>query len=70
MSHHRTRAQREANQLDMDMYRLADRIEVLANNHVTDRQDKAGLLADASMLRRARTAVRRIMHPDDRVGTA
>lgn len=70
MSRHRTRAQREANQLDMDMYRLAERIEDLAKSHVTDRQDKAGLIADAGLLRRARAAVRRVMHPDDRIGTA
>ena len=70
MSQHRTRAQREANELDRVIFTLSQRMETFAELYVDGRQDKAGLLADAGMLRQARTAVRRVMHPADREGTA
>ena len=63
----RTALQREANELDLQMFRLAVHLEAFA----TKLSAEDSYMADdvAAALRAARSIVRKKMHPDDREGT-
>ncbi len=63
MVEHRTRLQREANQLDMDMFRMIGRLEDFATE--TPGVQVAPIDNAASALRSARHLVRSKMHPKD-----
>lgn len=61
---HRTRAQREADRIDLELDRIADAIEKFAGQHA-DRDDKTVMEADARLIRSARTPIRKYMHRVD-----
>jgi hypothetical protein len=66
----RTTVQTEANQVDMDLYRLASRIDQLAEmaSRGKPKMDRDLVIA-ASSVSSARAAVRKHMHPTDIAGT-
>ncbi len=61
----RNKQQKEANEIDMELYRLMNRIYGLSDNSMF----KDELLEAGSKVESARYAVRLLMHIDDRKGT-
>lgn len=56
----RTKAQIQANKIDMELFRVAEDLERFARDHKVAR-----VLEAARAVRSARFAVRACMHPDD-----
>lgn len=61
---HRTRAQREADRIDMELDRIADAIDKFAGQYA-ERDDKRIIEADAILIRSARGPIRKYMHRVD-----
>lgn len=65
-----TKIEIEADQIDMDMHRLAGRLDGLAEMLPLRRQtDRDAVYASASAVSRARTAVRKLMAEQKRKST-
>lgn len=63
--YHRTRPQREADALDMDVFHMIDRLEKFASDHGLRGGNLDRVDAAASALRSARLPIRDFMHPED-----
>lgn len=70
MGAHRTTAHVTADQIDMDIFRLAARIDALAEMTSRGKAMDRDLVAAAARVDSARSAVRKYMHPKDQVRTA
>lgn len=64
----RTEAQKEANSLDLDIYRLANRLEYFGSAYLHG-SDSLATSEAAAMVRGLRSLVRQHMHPKDREET-
>lgn len=61
----RTSQQKEANEIDMELYRLTDRIYSMSSKSMF----KDELRESSRKVESARYGVRLVMHPEDRKGT-
>lgn len=65
----RTQCQKEANELDLEIFRLVERIEQFAEAHSWCKRERQAFIALSREINSNRFHVRKYMHTEDREAT-